>query len=237
MWSRKWVVHELPLNGRNFTQLLVLTPGVNPVSVSQGPQSTMSFQSEGNTGIPNSTIANASIQGQQNRSKIYYFDGIINTSVRGTSYVVLPDIDMIQEFRVQSHNDKAEFGGVTGGVVNMYSKSGTNDFHGSAFWYVRNDFFDARDPFRDATREDPTAFRQNQFGANIGGPIIRNKTFFHGGYDGGIVMWPAASAAFPPAGNWTEIFRSRTTAAASSIRSARVRRRTANWSGTRSSTT
>jgi outer membrane receptor protein involved in Fe transport len=195
------VVHNLPLNGRNFTQLMLLTPGVNPVSVAQGPQNTMTFQSEGNTGIPNSTIANSSIQGQQNRSKVYFFDGIINTSVRATSYVVLPDIDMIQEFKVQSHNDKAEYGGVTGGVVNMYSKSGTNDFHGSAFWYVRNDIFDARDPFRDAARKDPLPFRQNQFGANLGGPVMRNKTFFHGGYDGwryrdvatGFARYPAAA--------------------------------------------
>jgi hypothetical protein len=195
------VIHNLPLNGRNFTQLLLLTPGVNPVSVAQGPQSSMSFQSEGNTGVPNSPVVNASIQGQQNRSKVYFFDGIINTSVRAASYVVLPDIDMIQEFKVQSHNDKAEYGGVTGGVVNMYSKSGTNDFHGSGFWYVRNDYFDARDPFQDATREGPAPFRQNQFGANIGGPIVRNKTFFHGGYDGwrfrdvatGFARYPASA--------------------------------------------
>jgi outer membrane receptor protein involved in Fe transport len=178
------VIHNLPLNGRNFTQLLLLTPGVNPVSVAQGPQGSMSFQSEGNTGVPNSPIVNASIQGQQNRAKVYFYDGIINTSVRAASYVVLPDIDMIQEFKVQSHNDKAEYGGVTGGVVNMYSKSGTNDFHGSAFWYVRNDYFDARDPFQDANRNRTAPFRQNQFGANLGGPIFRNKTFFHGGYDG-----------------------------------------------------
>ncbi len=195
------VIHNLPLNGRNFTQLLLLTPGVNPVSVAQGPQSSMSFQSEGNTGVPGSPIANASIQGQQNRSKVYFYDGIINTSVRASSYVVIPDIDMIEEFKVQSHNDKAEYGGVTGGVVNMYSKSGTNDFHGSAFWYVRNDYFDARDPFQDAKRERPAPFRQNQFGANIGGPIVRNKTFFHGGYDGwryrdvstGFSRFPAAA--------------------------------------------
>jgi outer membrane receptor protein involved in Fe transport len=189
------VVHNLPLNGRNFTQLILLSPGVNPVSVAQGPTATMTFQSEGNTGIPGSTIANASIQGQQNRSKIFFYDGIINTSVRGTSYVVLPDIDMIEEFKVQSHNDKAEYGGVTGGVVNMYSKSGTNAFHGSAFEFVRNDAFVGRNPFTDSDpvrdacdRNDgrlcADPFRQNQFGANIGGPIMRNKTFFHAGYDG-----------------------------------------------------
>lgn len=179
------VVHELPLNGRNFTQLLILTPGVNPVSTAQGSQREINFgAAEGNTGIPGSTLANASIQGQQNRSKIYYLDGIINTSVRGTSYVVLPDIDSLQEFKVQSHNARAEYGGVTGGVVNMSTKSGTNTFHGSAFEFVRNEIFDARDPFRDVGRTDPPTFRQNQFGANLGGPIIKDKTFFFGSYDG-----------------------------------------------------
>lgn len=179
------MVHELPLNGRNFTQLLVLTPGVNPVSTAQGSQREVNFgAAEGNTGIPGSTLANASIQGQQNRSKIYFLDGIINTSVRGTSYVVLPDIDSIQEFKVQSHNAQAEYGGVTGGVVNMATKSGSNAFHGSAFEFVRNEIFDARDPFRDFNRDDPPKFRQNQFGANLGGPIFKNKTFFYGAYDG-----------------------------------------------------
>jgi hypothetical protein len=179
------VIRDLPLNGRNFTQLLILMPGVNPVSTAQGPQSQMSFgAAEGMTGLPGSTLANASVQGQQNRSKVYYVDGIINTSVRAGSYVVLPDIDSLQEFKVQSHNDKAEYGGVTGGVVNMTSKSGTNDWHGSAFEFVRNDYFDARDPQAHRDRTDPLPFRQNQFGANLGGPIFRSKTFFYAGYDG-----------------------------------------------------
>jgi outer membrane receptor protein involved in Fe transport len=179
------VIKELPLNGRNFTQLLILTPGVNPVSTAQGSQSTMNFgAAEGNTGIPASTLANASVQGQQNRSKVYYIDGIINTSVRSGTYVVLPDIDSIQEFKVQSHNDKAEYGGVAGGVVNMTSKSGTNKFHGTAYEFVRNNIFDARNPQADRDRKEPLPFRQNQFGANIGGPIIKEKTFFYAAYDG-----------------------------------------------------
>ncbi len=178
------VVHDLPLNGRNFTQLILLNTGVSPVSTAQGDKREMGFGTEGNTGLPGSTIANASIQGQQNRSKVYYYDGIINTSIRGTSYTVVPDIDMIQEFKVQAHNDKAEYGGVTGGVVNMTSKSGTNRFHGSGVWLVRNDFFDARDPFADSQRTDPPPFRQNQFAVSGGGPIVRNKTFFYAGYDG-----------------------------------------------------
>ncbi len=179
------VIKDLPLNGRNFTQLMMLTPGVNPVSTAQGAQAQMSFgAAEGNIGLPGSTLANASVQGQQNRSKVYYVDGIINTSVRGSTYVVLPDIDSLQEFKVQSHNDKAEYGGVSGGVVNMTSKSGTNEYHGSAFEFVRNDMFDARDPQANRDRTDPLPFRQNQFGGNMGGKIIRDKTFFFAAYDG-----------------------------------------------------
>ena len=88
------VIRELPIQGRNFTTLLLLTPGVNPVSTAQGPQGETAINSmEGNSGIPGGQIANASIQGQQNRSKIYYMDGIVNTSVRAGTYVALPDID------------------------------------------------------------------------------------------------------------------------------------------------
>ena len=139
---------------------------------------------EGNSGIPGGNIFNASIQGQQNRSKIYYMDGILNTSVRAGSYVALPDIDSLQEFKVQSQSDKAEFGGVLGGVVNMTSKSGGNRFTGSAFGYGRNENFAARNPFRDFNRTDHPKYRQSQYGANLGGPVLKNRTFFFGSYDG-----------------------------------------------------
>src|SRR6185436_2137171 len=105
----------------------------------------------GATGIAGGFITNASIMGQQNRSKIYYVDGIVNTSVRSGSYVALPDIDSLQEFKVQSQSDKAEFGGVTGGVVNMTSKSGSNRFRGSLFGFFRDDSLVARDPYRDVS--------------------------------------------------------------------------------------
>jgi outer membrane receptor protein involved in Fe transport len=182
------VIRELPLQGRNFTSLLLLTPGVNPVSTAQGPgqngSSELALGTEGNSGLPGSSFLNASIQGQQNRSKVYYIDGIINTSVRAGTYVALPDIDSLQEFKVQSQSDKAEFGGVTGGVVNMTSKSGTNRFGGSVFGFFRNEDFSARNPFRDAPGTKPPEFRQSQFGGNLGGPLVRNKTFFFGSYDG-----------------------------------------------------
>ncbi len=186
------VIKDMPLQGRNFTQLLVLTPGVNPVSTAQGPganggDSTAINSFEGNTGIPGGYFTNASIQGQQNRSKIYYVDGIVNTSVRSGSYVALPDVDSIQEFKVQSHGDKAEYGGVTGGVVNMTSKSGSNGFHGTAFGFFRNEGLSARNSYRDVVGGVPIAppeFEQSQFGVNIGGPIIKDKTFFFASYDG-----------------------------------------------------
>ena len=179
------VIRDLPLQGRNFTQLLLLTPGVNPISTAQGPQQETAINSfEGNSGIPGGLIVNASIQGQQNRSKVYYMDGIINTSVRAGTYVALPDIDSLQEFKVQAQSDKAEFGGVTGGVVNMTSKSGTNRFGGSTFGYFRNESLAARNPFRDSQVSKHPDFRQSQFGANFGGPIFKGKTFFFGAYDG-----------------------------------------------------
>src|SRR5256885_9446874 len=130
-------VNDLPLNGRNFTQLLTLTPGVTPVSTAQNKSIGCC---EGNVGIPGSGFSDASFHGQENRSKLYFFDGIINTNIRGPTYIVIPNIDLVQEFKVVGHDAKAEYGGATGGVVNMVSKSGANAVHGSAFEYVRNNF-------------------------------------------------------------------------------------------------
>lgn len=189
------VVNDLPLNGRNFTQLLTLTPGVTPVSTSQNKSVGCC---EGNVGIPGSGFSDPSFHGQQNRSKLYFFDGIINTNIRGPTYIVIPNIDLIQEFMVVGHDAKAEFGGATGGVVNMVSRSGTNALHGSAFEYVRNNFFDARDTLKDAKRSGPAAFRQNQFGAVASGPIIKNRTFVSGGYDGWRYSQPSQALSNVP---------------------------------------
>jgi Carboxypeptidase regulatory-like domain/TonB dependent receptor len=213
------VIRQLPTQGRNFTQLLLLSPGVNPVSTAQGPGANgsgeLTFGTEGNSGLPGSSIVNASVQGQQNRSKIYYLDGIVNTSVRAGTYVALPDLDALQEFKVQSHSDKAEFGGVTGGVVNMTSKSGTNQFRGSGFGFFRDEGFAARNPFRDALRDDHPVFRQSQFGANVGGPVFKDKTFFFAAYDGWHYRDVAATRHTVPAaaeldGDFSQAFHGRT---------------------------
>jgi hypothetical protein len=114
-------------------------------------------------------------------------DGLNNQGAFASTYVVPPIVDSIQEFKINSHDDQAEFGGVLGGIINVVTKSGTNEFHGSAWEYVRNTDFNARNTFQPSV----TPFHQNQFGATVGGPVIlpkiyngRNKTFFFFGYEG-----------------------------------------------------
>lgn len=198
----------LPLNGRNFTELLTLTPGVTPVSTSQ----LYLGNGEGSApGIPGSEFVNPSIFGQQNRSTVYLLDGISNTNFRFGSYSLLPIIDATAEFKVQSHNDNAEFGGALGGIINMVSKSGTNQFHGDAWDFNRSNYGEARNPFTDfcsparcgpsasdTTPAPPEHFLQNQYGATLGGPILKNKTFFFGAYEGWHYVQPAASEALVP---------------------------------------
>ncbi|MGH9692965.1 MAG: carboxypeptidase regulatory-like domain-containing protein, partial [Bryobacteraceae bacterium] len=177
--SAKQVV-DLPLNGRNFTQLLSLTPGVAPVSVSQN--------SGGFGNVASGTAFSfPAINGQTNRSNFFMTDGLNNQGAFSSTYAVPPIIDSIAEFKVNSHNDQAEFGGVLGGVINVATKSGTNQLHGSVWEFLRNDAFNARNTFQPTA----TVFRQNQFGVSAGGPVMipklydgRNKTFFFGAYEG-----------------------------------------------------
>ena len=171
-------VADLPLNGRNFTQLLALTPGVSPVSVAQN--------SGGAQAAPLGSFVFPAVSGQSNRSNYFMLDGIDDTDQVFTTYAVAPILDDIQEFKVQSHSDEAQFGGVLGGIVNVVSKSGTNNFHGTAWEFFRNTVLDARNPLEGVASK----LEQNQFGANFGGPVIlphyngRNKTFFFGSYEG-----------------------------------------------------
>ncbi len=184
-------VSALPLNGRNYTQLLTVTSGVTPVSTAQGSKA---GPTDGYvTGIPDTPVVRPSFHGQQNRSQIVYLDGIINTDFRISTYALAPNLDLLQEFKVQAHSEKVEWGGVTGGIINLVSKSGTNEFHGSGFWFLRNDALDARDPFKDALQSAPAPFRQNQFGATLAGPIIHDTTFFSGGYEGWRYRKPSQS--------------------------------------------
>jgi len=165
-------VVELPLNGRNFSQLMMLQPGVVTV-LPPGSQS-LSYTR------PIGEATNPSVNGQNNRTNVYLLDGVANFETFGNAWAVPPIIDAIQEFKVQSHNDSAEFGMGSGGTVNVATKSGTNSFHGSAFYFGKNDAFNARQ-FNQATVQP---FKQHQYGGTLGGPVIRNKTFFFGAYQG-----------------------------------------------------
>ena len=174
-------VQALPLNGRNFTQLLTLTPGAVSVNVDQNASnSPNSF-----LGTRIGTVVFPAINGQGNRSNLFVVDGLNDQGVMGANYAVAPILDDIQEFKVQSLNDESMFGGVTGGIVNVVTKSGTNEFHGVGWEFFRNSALDARNPFFAKVTE----LHQNQFGGNIGGPVLlpryngRNKTFFFLSYE------------------------------------------------------
>ncbi len=168
-------VNNLPLNGRNFTQLLTLTPGVTPVSTGQN-------SSAGNTAVVAASTTNysfPSINGAGNRSTIYLIDGMNDNQAWYNTYAVPPIIDTIQEFKINSHND-AVYGGSLGGVVNIVTKSGTNSYHGSGWEFIRSNSFDAK-PYFSA----PPSYHLNTFGGQMGGPIRiprlydgRDKTFF-----------------------------------------------------------
>ena len=189
-------VQELPLNGRNFTQLLTLTPGATPVSTAQS--NGLGSHDLANVGVPGASFSNPSIHGQWNRMNIHLLDGLNNTNYIGNMYVIPPIIDAIQEFKIQSHNDKAEYGGVLGGIINVISKTGSNQFHGSAWEFLRNDALNARDPFADEFNEQPAIFRQNQFGVAVGGPIWKNHTFFHFAYEGWRYRNPRSNRYYVP---------------------------------------
>jgi hypothetical protein len=175
-------VNDLPLNGRNFTQLLNLTPGVSTVNVSQN-----SATSGGVWSNPIGTFSYPSVNGQSNRSNLFLLDGVNNQGSFGSTYAVPPIVDDIQEFKVQSHNDDASFGGVLGGVVNVVTKSGTSQFHGSGWEFIRNKDLDALNPLIQPNLQPQ--FQQNQFGATFGGPLPipgehPRKTFFFLSYEG-----------------------------------------------------
>lgn len=181
-------VSVLPLNGRNFTQLLLLAPGMSRVNTSQSGSGNFTINI-GSTQFP-------AVNGQPNRSSLYLLDGINDQSYFYSVYAVQPIVDAIQEFKVQSHNDQTQFGGVMGGVVNVVTKSGTNQFHGDVWEFLRNDYFDARNPLLPAV----TPLKQNVYGATIGGPVMfphyyngRNHTFFFGAWEGTTINSAAES--------------------------------------------
>jgi hypothetical protein len=176
-------MEDLPLNGRNFTQLLLLSPGVSSANASQNSSG---FAAES----ANSEFTFPAVNGQSNRSNYFLTDGLSNYGTFFSTYGVPPILDAIQEFKMVSHTDSAEFGSVLGGVVDVVTKSGTNEFHGSAWEFARNSIFNARGFFLPVT-QPKVPFSENQFGGSFGGPVRipklyngKDKTFFFGAYQG-----------------------------------------------------
>ncbi len=164
-------VNNLPLNGRNFTFLAQLGAGANtPQADTRGNAQSGAFTVNG-------------LRPSQNN---YLLDGIDNNSnavdfLNGTNFIVLPPVDAIAEFKVQTADFSAEQGRAAGAVLNATIKSGTNSIHGDVWEFFRNDKLDAADYFETQGKGE---LRQNQFGGTIGGPIIKNKIFFFGDYEG-----------------------------------------------------
>jgi hypothetical protein len=165
---------ELPLNGRNYLQLASLIPG----ATTNGPASSQGQQRMG--GQRNSFALN--ISGQRVHYNHYSLDGMENTDSNFNTYLFLPSVDALQEFKVESGLFSAEYGRAIA-QVNVSTKSGTNQFHGTAFEFLRNSYFDAKNYFARGDQPNPP-FKRNQFGGTLSGPIIKNRLFFMGNYEG-----------------------------------------------------
>lgn len=185
-------VKDLPLNGRSFDLLMMLNPGV------------VNFTSEktGGTGVSNSTTANDfSVSGNRPQQNLFLLNGIEYTGAAennmqpgGTSGMLL-GVDAVQEFNVLRDNYGAEYGKHPGAQVLIVTQSGSNDLHGSAYEYVRNNALDAPNYFANGATPP---FDRNQFGASLGGPLQKDKTFLFGNYEGFRQSLNQTSAAFVP---------------------------------------
>jgi hypothetical protein len=162
-------LEDLPLNGRNFSQLGLLQPGVVPITPGL-------VQAGGGLrdGQP------YSVNGSRPESNNFLIDGADNFNGVDGGYVLKPPVDAISEFRIITLNANAEFGDALGSTTNILTRSGTNNFHGALWDFLRNDAVDARNYFQ----TQPLPLRQNQFGATLGGPIVKDKLFFFGYYEG-----------------------------------------------------
>ncbi len=171
------MVSEIPLNGRNVLALVGLIPGVVPQGSSSQNLTGMNVFAAGNYQIGGGTA---------NQSSTLYDGAAVNSSY-GNNTILVPTQDAVQEFRVQTSNNTAEYGNYTGGVINMTSKSGTNAIHGTAYEFVRNTIFNATPYFSKHVLTSPLAknpYHQNQYGANVGFPIIKDKLFGFFDYQG-----------------------------------------------------
>jgi len=171
-------VQEAPLNGRNVNNLLDFVPGVIPGGGTAG--STMANGGTGQVSANTQAISygNYQIGGAFSGQSLFFIDGVGSNISENNVNTLVPTQDAVREFRVSTNDVSAEFGGYGGGVVQISTKSGTNQFHGSAYEYLRNTALDANDWFSNHAGLGKIPLHQNQYGANLGGPALKNKLFF-----------------------------------------------------------
>lgn len=172
------LVNELPLNGRDFGKLVALVPGttVDPSGVAGTEAGFGQFNINGNRDRSN----NYTLDGTDNNDPFFNNSALNQTGIGGAPASLLP-IDAIQEFNLESQFS-AEYGRNSGSVVNIVTRSGSNKLHGSGYEFFRNSGLDARNYFNTESRK--SVFQNSNFGASLGGPIIKDKTFFFGAYEG-----------------------------------------------------
>jgi len=162
-------ITDLPLNGRSFAQLVTLVPGV---STDGG----FSYDKKGVNGG-----ADISVSGGPSNANLWMVDGANNVDVGSNRTILIyPSLDSIEEFKIERNSYGAQFGGAGGGIISIVSKSGTNNFHGSAYYFGRNDVLDAEDPVLKFINpsSQKNSVRRNDFGGSVGGPVKKDKIFF-----------------------------------------------------------
>lgn len=188
-------VEDLPVNGRNVIRLVQLVAGAN--------EGALNAPGNGTRPDDHRLTSSVSVNGQSDLLNNYMIDGLDNNERIIGVIGIRPSIDALEEVKVSTSLITADVSRVAGAVINMITKSGTNALHGSLFEFVRNDMFDAKDFFNVPQAGNPLAgvkpkYRQNQFGGSLGGPIIKNKMFFFGDYEGlRIVQGQTATATVP----------------------------------------
>jgi len=191
----------VPLNGRAYTDLLALQPGVSPYT-------SANTTGTGMAGINDRPVdgglnsGNQSVNGQREAANGFMVNGSNVEEGKNNGTAIIPNLDSIAEFRIITNNFDAEYGNYSGGQINVVTKSGTNSFHGSGFEFLRNTALDAKNYYSLPTDKTPV-FRQNQFGGTFGGPIRKDKTFFFVDYQGTRrTQAPTVNTQMPSAANF-----------------------------------
>jgi len=165
---------EMPLNGRTFTALLKLSPGA--YTGSSGNLTTSQYAIRGDVNI--------SVNGSSAQNNTYLIDGVVNRNLWLSTLIMVPTVDSIQEVRMLTSNYSAEYGASAGAITVVQTKSGTNQTHGSLYEFLRNDKLDANTFFNNRSGVAKPAFRRNEFGGTVGGPIRKDRTFYFADYQG-----------------------------------------------------